>query len=262
MSDRNEAPRRDAYIDLIERSITNYHYLGGDVPFEEFRAATHYDLAQSQWKVDPLARPLTLLTKAQLDLIDRAIRDLEARGIRGDFIEAGVWRGGVIVFMRALLDAYNIQDRRIFAADSFAGIPKNTRVQNDPVDDWTDRWVASLDDVRRSIARFGLLDERILFVVGNFADTLKSLARERFALIRLDSDSYESVETSLTALYPQLSAGGVVIIDDWHLVGCRAAVEDYRARQGIRDQIQVHEANAYWVKQRNYVIPGLQDPST
>lgn len=259
MSDRPEAPRRDPYIDLLERSITNYHYLGGDVPFEEFRAATHYDLQRSQWKVDPLARPLTLLTKAQLDLIDRAILDLETRGVRGDFIEAGVWRGGVIVFMRALLDAYDIKERRIFAADSFAGIPKNTRVHNDPVDQWTDRWVAPLEDVQRSIARFGLLDERIQFVVGNFADTLKSLARQQFALIRLDSDSYESVETSLKSLYPQLSVGGIVIIDDWHLVGCRAAVEAYRAQQGIRDQIQVHEANAYWVKQRNYVIPGLPD---
>ncbi len=257
MSAPSEHPRRDAYIDLLERSITNYHYLGGDVSFEEFRAATHYDLQQSQWKVDPLARPLTLLTKAQLDLIDRAILDLEARDIQGDFIEAGVWRGGVIVFMRALLDAYSIPRRRIFAADSFAGIPKNVRVLNDPVDDWSDRWVASLEDVKRNIARFGLLDERVQFVVGNFADSLKALAKEKFALIRLDSDSYESVETSLRALYPQLAVGGIVIIDDWHLVGCRAAVTDYRARQGIRDEIQVHEANAYWVKQRNYTIPGL-----
>ena len=98
--------------------------------------------------------------------------------------------------MRALLDAYSIPRRRIFAADSFAGIPKNVRVLNDPVDDWSDRWVASLEDVKRNIARFGLLDERVQFVVGNFADSLKALAKEKFALIRLDSDSGSSRRTA------------------------------------------------------------------
>jgi hypothetical protein len=139
---------RDAYIDLIKRTVTNYHYLGGGVPFEQFRAVTHYDLDQARWKIDPLARPLTLLTKAQLDLIEKAILSLEERSIPGNFIEAGVWRGGAIILMRALLEAYGITSRKVFAADSFAGIPKNVRALNDPVDDWSDRWVTSLDHIR------------------------------------------------------------------------------------------------------------------
>jgi O-methyltransferase/8-demethyl-8-(2,3-dimethoxy-alpha-L-rhamnosyl)tetracenomycin-C 4'-O-methyltransferase len=136
----------------------------------------------------------------------------------------------------------------VLGADSFAGIPNNTRARNDPVDLWADRWVASLDDVRQNIARFGLLDDRIKFVVGFFAESLKTLAGERFALIRLDSDSYDSVEESLVQLYPLLSKGGVIIIDDWHLVGCRAAVLNYRSRLGISEEIQTCDGNAYWVK--------------
>ena len=248
MSALSEHFNRDAYIDLIKRSITNYSCLGGDISFEKFRCGTHYDVKLGQWKIEPLARPLTLLTKNQLDLVERAVLKVEAAGVEGDFIEAGVWRGGGIALMRALIGAYNIPERKVFAADSFAGIPKNVRALNDPVDLWPDRWVASLRDVQQNIARFGLLDERVEFVVGYFCDTLKTLGRRRFALIRLDSDSYDSVEESLVHLYPLLSSGGVIIIDDWHLVGCRAAVENYRSRHAITEEIVACDGNVYWVK--------------
>jgi O-methyltransferase len=257
MTSPPEHSNRDAYIDLIKRSITNYPYLGGDTSFEAFRCVTHYDLEQGRWKIDPLARPLTLLRKTQLDLIEKAVVALEERRVPGDFIEAGVWRGGVIILMRALIGAYRIGERKVFAADSFSGIPKNVRAINDPVDTWSDRWVASLDEVGGNIERFGLLDDRIAFVVGYFSDTLKYLADKKFALVRLDSDSYDSVETSLEYLYPLLSKGGIIIVDDWHLAGCKMAVLDYRSRHGIKDEIQEYEGNAYWVKQQNYTLPGL-----
>lgn len=246
---------RDAYLDLIKRSVTNYAYLGGNSAFEQFRCVTHYDLKQSQWKIDPLAKPLSLLTKNQLDLIEKIAVALEQRKVPGDFIEAGIWRGGAVILMRALIDAYGMTDRRVFAADSFAGIPMNLKGRNDPVDLWPDRWIAPLDEVKQNIARFGLLDDRIVFVPGFFADSLKTLSGERFSLVRLDSDSYDSVETSLEHLYPLLSKGGVVILDDWHLDGCKAAVVDYRNRHGIDDKIYIFEGNAYWTKRQDYAHP-------
>jgi hypothetical protein len=252
----SEDTTRGAYIDLLKRSITNYHNLGGDCPFNQFRIINHYDVRQGQWKIGRRAQPLTLLTKTQLDLVEQAVLRVEKQGVPGDFIEAGVWRGGVIILMRALLEAYEIPGRRVFAADSFAGIPKNVRVENDPVDSWNDRWVASLDEVQQNIRRFGLLDDRIRFVVGFFSDSLKSLSGETFALIRLDSDSYDSVEISLEQIYPLVPEGGIVIIDDWHLAGCRLAVENYRARHSIDDEIVPHEGNAYWVKGQQYGFPG------
>lgn len=257
MTAPSEHFHRDAYIDLIKRSITNYHYLGGDTSFDKFHCVTHYDVDQGQWKIDPLSRPATLLRKSQLDLIEKAILSLEEREVPGDFIEAGIWRGGVIILMRALIDAYEIADRKVFAADSFAGIPKNIRAINDPVDSWNDRWVASLEDVQKNIERFGLLDDRIVFTVGFFSESLKRLAGNKFSLIRLDSDSYDSVETSLEYLYPLVSKGGVVIIDDWHLPGCKMAVLDFRSRCGIKDEIMVYEGNAYWVKRQEYGFPRI-----
>lgn len=246
---------RAAYLDLLKRAVTNYGYLGGDASFEAFRCVRHYDLERAAWMVDPLSRPLTLLTKPQLDLIEQAVLALERKGVPGELLEAGIWRGGAVAFMRGLLTAYDIPGRKVVAADSFAGIPPNTRATNDPVDGWPDRWVASLDEVRQNLARFGLLDDRVRFVVGFFEDSLPTLAGERFALIRLDSDSYDSVETSLDHLYPALSQGGVVIVDDWHLPGCRMAVLDYRARHGIDEPVKEYAGNAYWVKREPFSLP-------
>ncbi len=247
---------RNAYIELIKRSITNFVYLGGETAFADYNCVAHYDLQQGAWTVDPLVRPLTLLGAPELALIESAILTLEDQGVAGDYIEAGVWRGGAIVLMRALLYAHGIAGRRIFAADSFAGIPRNVSFRHDPVDAWPDRWVASLDEVRGGIARFGLLDDRIVFVEGFFADSLPALAAERFALIRLDSDSYESVESSLVQLYPALARGGIIIIDDWHLLPCRIAVDRYRSRHGIAEPILTAGGNAWWVKQQDYGVPG------
>jgi hypothetical protein len=248
---------REAYIDLIKRAITNYLYLGGDTPQDAFRCVTHYDLEQGKWQIDPLSRPTTLLTKSQLDLIEQAVLAVEARDVPGHFLEAGIWRGGAIILMRALLTAHNISGRKVFAADSFAGIPKNTRAINDPVDQWNDRWAAALDEVKQAISRFGLLDDKIEFVVGFFEDSLKSLEKEQFSIVRLDSDSYDSVETSLEYLYPLLSQGGFLIVDDWHLPGCRMAVMEYRSQLGISDEIHEWDGNAYWVKQQPYDYPAF-----
>lgn len=246
---------REAYLDLVRRAVTNYLYLGGEASREEFRCAAHYDIDAGNWKIDRLALPATLLTAAQLDLVERSVLEVERRDVPGDLLEAGVWRGGVIVLMRALLSAHDIADRKVVAADSFAGIPRNTRATGDPVDAWPDRWVASRAEVEGILERFGLLDERIQFLEGYFEDSFRTLTGERYALIRLDSDSYDSVETSLEYLYPRVSRGGIVIIDDWHLPGCRLAVETYRAQLGIVDPIEEVEGNAWWTKSGEYGWP-------
>lgn len=236
-------------IEELKRAVSGHLHLGGDTPFESFNALSHYDRENSRWRIDREQVPMSLLSKGQLDLIDWAVNDLAARKVPGDLIEAGVWRGGAVILMRALLDAYFLHDRQVIAADSFSGIPKNTQFKHDPVDLWEDRWEASLDEVKENISSFGLLDERIEFVEGYFADTLPALANRNFALVRLDSDSYDSVLTSLEHLYPRLSSGGIIIVDDWHLPGCRFAVDHYRAAQGITEEMQANSGNGYWIKQ-------------
>lgn len=246
---------RQAYLDLIKRAVTNYVQLGEEQSFERFRGAGFYDPKVSEWTIPPLARPLTLQNVHQLELIERQLERIEVEGVPGDLIEAGIWRGGAIIFMRALLKAHGICDRQVIAADSFAGIPQSEKFKHDEVNKWTDRWEAGLPEVRAAIARFGLLDDRVELLEGYFADTLPSLAARELAMIRLDSDSFDSTETSLEYLYPLLNRGGVVIVDDWHLIGCRIAVDNYRRKNKLGGQVQETAGNAWWIKQEERGSP-------
>jgi len=247
--DHRSGTADQAYLDLVKRCITNYPYRGADADFEALDPFHGYDLAAGRWAVDRITIPFTLLRKDQLDLIERLLVDCDRRDVPGDLIEAGVWRGGTVAFMRALTRIYDRFDRTVVAADSFAGIPLSTQFRHDLVNRWPDRWIATLDEVRGNIARLGLLDNGVQFLPGLFEDTLHRLAERRFALIRLDADAYDSTMTALDHLYPLVSPGGVVIIDDWHLVGCKLAVEAYRSQHGIDDPIVVTAGNAWWIKQ-------------
>jgi len=162
-------------------------------------------------------------------------------------LEGGVWRGGAIVLMCAMVNAYDM-DRTVIAADSFSGIPHSDWIEDDPVDKWPDRWEASVEEVKATIARYALLDERVRFVCGRFKDALPSAGIGMLALVRLDADSYESTSEALEILYPKLSPGGVIIIDDCRLPGCAVAVAEYRTKHSIMSPLFDVGMNVYWFK--------------
>ena len=194
----------------------------------------------------------TLIGPQGLDNLRECILDVLREGVPGDLLEAGVWRGGAAIFMRAVLKCYGETDRLVWAADSFRGLPEPD-LRRHPPDagemDWSKQdWLAaSLDEVKGNFARYGLLDEQVRFLVGWFHETLPTAPIERLALVRLDADMYGSTMDALRTLYPKLSVGGYIIIDDYWLPGCRAAVDEYRAEQGITEQIvPVDRAIVYW----------------
>jgi predicted O-methyltransferase YrrM len=109
----------------------------------------------------------------------------------------------------------------------------------------------SLEDVKANFGRFGLLDEQVVFVPGWFRDTLPSLGDHTWSVIRLDGDLYESTTQSLENLYPGLSPGGWLIVDDYEIAACRRAVDDYRERHAISDPITtVDWTGICWQKSR------------
>jgi O-methyltransferase len=239
---------RGQCIELIKRKVTGFDRLGAGTDFADYNALRFYNAQRAEWNLPRESVPLTLLTKAQLDLIEDLLIGIEARGVAGDCIEAGVWRGGAIITIRAILDALGMAEKQLIAADSFAGIPPSMRFRHDPVDLWTDRWVASLEEVKANVAEAGMQDGRIEFLQGLFGDTLSGLAGRRFAFIRLDSDSHDSVMDSLEWLYPLLNPGGIILVDDWHLFGCRLAIDNYRKHHRITDPIEVCAGNGFWIK--------------
>jgi hypothetical protein len=261
---------RDAYIDLLKRSllgatvgpVTMHRPLAkgrGPVRDRIVRALrrrgravlaepVRYDLAEnvdghfSVWALPPWPSwPLTMIGATRMDNVERCVRDALEGGVPGDLIETGVWRGGTTIFMRGMLRAYGDRERRVYVADSFAGLPPPDPDRY-PADDGIELhlWpglAVGLDDVRANFDRFGLLDEQVEFVQGWFRDTLPGLRDHQWAVVRLDGDLYESTIDGLTNLYPGLSPGGWLIVDDYEIPACRQAVTDYRAQHGIDEPI-------------------------
>lgn len=190
----------------------------------------------------------------RLDNIEYCVNKILQDNVQGDFIETGAWRGGATIFMKALLKFNNIQDRNVWVADSFEGLPKPD--QEKYIQDKGDKHhqfeelAISLDTVKANFTKYGLLDDKVKFLKGWFKDTLPTAPIEKLALLRLDGDMYESTIDSLNNLYPKLSTNGFIIIDDWGAVeACKAAVEDYRARHGITEKIEkIDWSGVFWRK--------------
>lgn len=145
--------------------------------------------------------------------------------------------------MRAVLEAYGDPDRQVWLADSFQGFPPPSPAfpqdADDPHQHLAPYVAVSQAEVAANFALFELLDARVRFLPGWFRDTLPQAPVDRLAVLRLDGDLYESTWVALEALYPKVSAGGVIIIDDYGaLPRCREAVEDYRAQHQITTPIE------------------------
>jgi O-methyltransferase len=196
----------------------------------------------------------TMIGLKRLDNLHTCIETVIRDQVPGDFIETGVWRGGACIFMRAALNTYADQNRRVWAADSFEGLPRpDGRYQQDEGDlHWTfsSTLAISLDQVKANFSRYGLLDERVHFLKGWFKDTLPTAPIEALAILRLDGDMYSSTMDALASLYPKLSCGGFAIIDDYGAVeACRKAVSDFRESNKINDPIlPIDWGGVYWRK--------------
>jgi O-methyltransferase len=193
----------------------------------------------------------TMIGLKRLNNLEACIIDVIRRGIPGDLIETGVWRGGASIFMRAVLKAYGDQERLVWLADSFQGLPK-PNARKYPADARDRLWkvptlAVSVEEVKENFSRYNLLDRQVRFLVGWFRDVLPEAPIERLAVLRLDGDMYESTMDALTHLYPKLSVGGYVIIDDYALANCRAAVEDFRARRGVTEPLRpIDQIAKFW----------------
>ncbi len=241
---------RTAYLDLMRDSLIGR--LNRDPPLPSSKVDAYYEDYRAQGWDWPSAAPSMIGFKRMENVrseCERVIRE----GIPGDFMETGVWRGGAVMMMRAVLKAYGIADRRVIAADSFAGLPPPTEgVAPDAGAEfhtWTD-FAVSLEEVKANFARYGLLDDQVVFLEGLFRDTLPMAPVDRLAVLRLDGDMYESTRDGIVHLYPKLSPGGTLIADDYHLFEAhRTAIDEYRDAHGIRDPLQrIDEWGAYWVK--------------
>ncbi|MFD6431499.1 alpha/beta fold hydrolase [Streptomyces venezuelae] len=246
---------RDRYLDLMKKVLTNVVYEDAPLP-SEWSPDAAYDPISRSTGLDWPSKAHTMVGMRRLDNVQFCVEQVLREAVPGDFIETGVWRGGTSIFLRAALQAWGVTDRTVWAADSFRGMPDVTDGAH-PGDAalgthrFNDVMGVPLDTVRRNFRTYGLLDDQVRFLEGWFKDTLPSAPVRELALIRLDGDLYESTEVALESLYPKLSVGGFVIVDDYIIDVCREAVHDFRGRHGITDAIHdIDGVGAYWRRTR------------
>jgi O-methyltransferase len=195
----------------------------------------------------------TMIGTKRLANIKACAETIFRDNIEGDFIETGVWRGGACIFMRAILAAYGVTDRKVYVADSFDGLPPPDLARF-PADRGDQHYLynflkVSIEDVKRNFEKYDLLDDQVVFLKGYFAETLPSAAIGKLALLRLDGDMYGSTMDALENLYPKLQSGGFCIVDDFELMSARDAVNDYRNAHSIESPlIEIDQSSVFWRK--------------
>jgi O-methyltransferase len=194
-------------------------------------------------------REYTMTSPECIEVMKSALKEIDDKGIEGDIVECGVWKGGNIILARALSP-----HRVCWAYDTFTGMTAPDDVDGAWAKQKFDirsqpghksrkshidgKWLAiPVDDVKQNIRAFDLYDEtKLRFVRGPVEKTLLDAKNipDKISLLRLDTDWHASTKVELEVLYPRLSPGGVLIIDDYgHWQGSRIATDEYFAESPL-----------------------------
>jgi O-methyltransferase len=226
------------YLDLMKLSLTDLLY--------ETNPQARANLAEG--RTTP-SRGLTMVGARRLENLQDLMGRTLSENIPGDYLEAGAWRGGACIFMRAVLEAHGVTDRKVWVADSFEGLPDVGPGKQPPGS--AGLMAVSLEEVQDSFRRYGLLDGQVQFLKGWFKDTFPKAPIARLAILRVDADLYDSTMDALVNLYDRVSPGGFVIIDDTAFEFCAKAVNDFRQQRGITAPLQkIDWTGVYWQKPR------------
>jgi O-methyltransferase len=232
-----------AIVDLVRRIINP---LGIDV-VRYPRAIP--DFSPSELALIKFVKPFTVTSPERIYALANAVRWITDEKLPGACVECGVWRGGsMMVVARTLLDM-GVSDRAMYLFDTYEGMPAPTDADRDlrgrsamtyferkkTGDDSAD-WVrATIEEVRVNLSRTNYPTEHLRLVKGKVEETIPENAPDSIALLRLDTDWYESTKHELEHLWPRLVPGGICIIDDYgHWAGSRRAVDEYFSSRGLR----------------------------
>lgn len=194
-------------------------------------------------------QPYTLTSPERVYVLSKAVQYVAGHDIPGAIVECGVWKGGSMMAVALTLQALGKQDRDLYLFDTFEGMPaptdRDVSVDGEPamvefeqtrINADSSLWCnAPVEAVGLVLEQTGYDKSRVHLIKGKVEDTIPNHAPRTIALLRLDTDWYESTRHELEHLFPRLSSGGVIIIDDYgHWQGARRATDEYLAANGIR----------------------------
>ena len=197
-------------------------------------------------------RPFTVTSDERLSALCHATRYVAKNRIPGDIVECGVWRGGSMMAAAMTLAAERDESRTLYLFDTLEGMSEpgpfdratisgETALSiKEKVRETGEGWgYAPLDEVRDNLRKTGYREDCMSFIKGKVENTIPSKAPDNIALLRLDTDWYESTRHELIHLYPRLSTGGILIIDDYgHWEGARKAVDEYIKEKQLKLLLQ------------------------
>lgn len=196
-----------------------------------------------------LCNPFTMTSVERMYSLYRAVYYILKNNIPGDFIECGVWKGGSALLIGKILAINNITDRKLILYDTYEGMSEPTEkdrdyaghsaavlLKNSSIEVQESVWCySSFEEVKKTLSLSGLPDDNIIMIKGKVEDTIPSqVPAKEIALLRLDTDWYESTKHELKHLFPMLTKNGALIIDDYgHWDGCRKAVDEYISENNL-----------------------------
>jgi O-methyltransferase len=229
---------------IVKTRTTNYPegFSDAEVDIVNYE---HFDIIRQ-------ASPYSLTGPAKLFALIESVKYVINSNVKGDIAECGVWKGGSMMAAALALLKMNTTDRSLFLYDTYKGLPppseedvstygdnasamylcgSKTRTKED-----AHVWCYSpLEEVKRNMLSLGYPNSRIFFIEGKVEDTIPLHMPNEISILRLDTDFYESTKHELKHLFPRLSPGGVLIIDDYgHWLGQKKAVDEYFQKHGIR----------------------------
>lgn len=213
------------------------------------RAASDFQAEMGEWERGLVARvrPFTMTGPERVVALSEAVSYTVRRDVPGAFVECGVWRGGSVLAMVLTLQRCGVDDRDVYLYDTFEGMTEPSELD---VSDYSapalvewqtstrtgeaawaqlfDKAIFNIHLVKKLLLDTGYPQERLHFVKGTVEETIPGTIPAEIALLRLDTDWYESTHHEMTHLYPLINTGGVLMIDDYgHWKGCRKAVDEY-----------------------------------
>ena len=198
------------------------------------------DFESSDIEIIRAVEPYTMTSTERIHALIHAVRHIVRNRIAGDMVECGVWKGGSVMAIALTLLQLGERDRALYLFDTFSGMTAPSDVDVDYQGQQAHvildavRCEASQQEVEKAVLGTGYDREKIHFVPGRVEQTIPDHAPASIALLRLDTDWYESTQHELLHLFPRLARGGVIIIDDYgHWRGARQAVDEYIAQHQI-----------------------------
>lgn len=206
---------------------------------------------QTAAKLQPSKR--TLLGRERLRNAGYTVLDVARRGVKGQIVECGTYRGGALAFMSLVNKAVESK-RFLWGFDTFKGLPPPSNLDGPGSigRGFTGDLLATEEDCRQTFGLIGLDMSDVRLVPGLFQDTLKNVKSEigEISVLRLDGDWYDSTMCCLQELYDQVTVGGWVIIDDYgHWEGCKKAVDEFLKMRNISPTFkQTDYTEVCWIK--------------